>query len=167
MTSAENNLIIEVNYDELNDNYKTKFLHNIEEDASTGKPSEKQEFNLLNTEKNELAIYDDTVDKINIEWEKLTGHSTSTPDFQIKNINFLKKKSDNSPEYTAVSYAIKNYTSGTNSGTDIPKYNLKMVQSGADQSGGTAKKTRMKRKKTKIVKRSKTLRGKSRNNLRG
>jgi hypothetical protein len=173
MDSGQQNLFIEVNYDQLNEKYKTEFLNTTEDEASTKKETSNQEFGLLN-KYSELAIYDKDVDKINIEWEKSTDNNNNQsmpPEFKIKNINFLKKQSTQStfttgqsekttpPEYT---YAIKNLAKDK----DQNEYNLKMASPVAGQSGGTAKKTRIRRKKTKIVKRAKTLRGKRHNNLR-
>ena len=164
---ASDKLFIEVNYEQLNKDYQTKFLNTTEKDAidSTSKPSVNQEFGLLNNN-SDLAIYDNTVDKINIEWVKpAPADNQSPPEFKIKNIHFLKTQTNvvskvpTPPEYT---YAIQNLSQSNATNN----YNLKMAPPVAGQSGGTAKKTRIKRKKTKIVKRAKTLRGKRHNLLR-
>lgn len=164
MTKPNNNLIIEVKYDQLNDDYKTKFLNNNVDSNDT-------EYNLLNTKTNKLAIYDKDVQKINIEWEKPTEESISA-DFQIKTINFLKKQngavvntSKPLENYTTETYDIKNQNPSQDSVSGSNDYTLRMVPQ-INLVGGTAKKTRIKRKKTKLVKRAKTLRGKSRNLLR-
>jgi len=167
MASEQQNLFIEVNYDQLNEKYKTEFLNTTEKTAIDKNETSNQEFGLLNKD-SELAIYDKDVDKINIEWEKSTDNNnnqSTQPEFKIKNIHFLKtqttSQSDKTPppEYT---YAIKNLPQSQAQN----EYNLKMASPVAGQSGGTAKKTRIRRKKTKIVKRAKTLRGKRHNNLR-
>lgn len=165
-TGEQQNLFIEVNYDQLNEEYKTKFLNTTGNKDITNKSTANQEFDLLINER-EIAIYDKDVDKINIEWEKPASadNQSMSHEFKIKNINFLKKQPDvgsketTPPEYT---YAIQNLSQSNTTNN----YDLKMVQPSGGQSGGTAKKTRIKRKKTKIVKRAKTLRGKRHNNLR-
>jgi hypothetical protein len=165
MTSEQQNLFIEVNYTQLNKKTQADFLNTTEKTAIDKNETSNQEFGLLNNN-SELAIYDNETDKINIEWEKSTDNQ-SPPEFKIKNIHFLKTQtttqSDKTtpPEYT---YAIKNLAEDNDQ--KKKEYNLKMAPPVAGQSGGTAKKTRIRRKKTKIVKRAKTLRGKRHNNLR-